>query len=146
MIGAITARWLLADVVAYPGEMSDRRICHGKICVAEVPQVENPPSRWVERLREQGLLRPARVRLMPHVKAATMARYEGDARAILLILATVREDGIEVGELTRRVVGVDNPSGAFERTLTGLYRDGVASPPAGLWATEEGQRLVREGK
>ena len=134
-------RALLQAVVDYPGEHADRRIAYGKIIVAAPPEVDNPPSRWVEKMREAGWLRPARVRCMPHVRASHIARYGGDAERALSLLWTEGANGIEVGELARLVTGAD-PSGAFERTLIDLYRDGVCSPPAALWATDEGRKAL----
>lgn len=144
----------LAQIVRYPGELSDRRICYGRICVAEPVQVGiSPPTRWVERLRREGLLRPAAARLMPHVTRERIERLDGQDRAVLRLLAgSTAAAGTDGDGLTPQVLaeclglydadGQPDPSGALERTLSELYRDGYASPPAALWATEAGRALV----
>ena len=153
------AALLLAEVVRYPGELSDRRICYGRICVAERPEVgTSPPSRWVERLRAAGLLRPARVRLMPHVTPSRIIdRLSGQEREVAMMLLAARdaapspdEDGLTPGDLARALGLLDadgrpDASGALERTLSDLYRAGYASPPAALWVTEAGRALVEDG-
>ena len=151
------AHLLLAEVVRYPGELSDRRICYGRICVAEVPQVGiSPPTRWVERLRALGLLRPARIRLMPHITSERIERLSGQERDVLRALAgsTAAEgaddDGLSLSVLAETLGlydehGEPDASGALERTLSDLYRAGYASPPAALWVTEAGRALVEDG-
>lgn len=137
-----TARAL--DLIAqFPGEYSDRQIRYGRVVVADVPDVgESPlPSRWVERCREAGLLRPARVRAMPSARCPRVGQrtgerwmeLEGQAFEVMLQLVTVREVGIGVGDLARLIVGSEDPSGSMERTLIELYREGYASPPGALW-------------
>lgn len=121
----------LAEIRRYPGELSDRPIQLGRILICSPIQVGiRPPSRWVERLREAGLLRPARVRRMPHVTSA--ARLDGQEREIMTRLLDAGDDGLSLRDLA----GGD-PSGALEETLRDLYRAGYASPPAGLWATPD---------
>ena len=132
------AALVLAEVVRYPGELSDRRLCYGRICVAEVPQVGiSAPSRWVERLREMELLAPARVRIMPHVTIDQVARLDGQEMELMARLLGAGQAGLSVAELAQ-----GEPSGAMERTLRDLYRAGYASPPAALWPTEQGRALV----
>jgi len=80
---------------------------------------------------------------MPHVTYDRIkGRYEGDAQDILIALFIVGAEGLDVGKLAEIVCGGE-PSGAFERTLIDLYRDGVCSPPAALWATDEGVAACR---
>ncbi len=139
------ARAVLAEVVRFPGELSDRRLCYGRVCVAEPPQVGIPaPSRWVERLRAIGWIAPARVRLMPHVGAERIGRTVGQDRQVLDLLA-VASDGLAVEDIARGL-GLDpaDSSGALRQTLQDLYRAGYASPPAALWATEAGIAIVEE--
>lgn len=134
----------LEQIRAWPGEYADRQIAYGRIVVADVPQVGiRPPTRWVERLREMGLLRPARVRRMPSallprigMLGARWTWLEGEEGRIMEALVCAGDDGLGVAELA----GGD-PSGAMERTLIELYRAGYASPPAALWATEAGTRV-----
>ena len=132
------------DLIArFPGEYSDRPIRYGRVTVADVPEVENPPlpSRWVESCRAAGLLRPARVRAMPAARTPRIGQtrgerwmeLDGQAFEIMLQLVAVGPAGIAVGDLARRFNGTDDPSGSMERTLIDLYRDGYASPPAALW-------------
>jgi hypothetical protein len=125
----------LAEIARYPGELSDRRLCYGRICVAEPVQVGIPaPSRWVERLRAIGLLAPARVRRMPHVQADRLWRLEGLSRDVLKHLLDAGDDGLSVADLAQACgCDPDDPSGAFRETLADLYRGGYASPPAALW-------------
>jgi len=131
----------LAEVARYPGELSDRPIRLGRILICSPVEVGiRPPSRWVERLRAAGLLRPARVRILPHALATRDGRprwsyLDGQERAVLVRLLDA-DDGLSVSAL-----GDGDPSGALERTLSDLYRAGYLSPPAGLWVTEKGAAL-----
>lgn len=132
--GSIYAQ-ILDLVRQYPGEYSDRPLWVGRVCVAGVPEVADSPlpRRWVDRMREAGMLRPPRVRLAPHVKPHHIEREDGQARAILEALLCV-EDGLSAADLARIVAGSEDPSGAFERCLQGLYRDGLCTPPGAVWA------------
>lgn len=137
----------LTQIVRWPGEIADRRIAYGRIVVASPPEVgKSPPTRWVERLRAEGLLRPARVRRMPCALAPRIGfltgerwrHLEGEGLRIMGVLVASGDEGLLVADLA----GGD-PSGALERTLQELYRVGLASPPAALWATEAGRALVK---
>lgn len=134
------------EIARWPGELSDRPIRLGRIMVCSPVEVGiRPPSRWVERLRAAGLLRPARVRVMPHALALRDGRprwsyLDGQERAVLVSLLDAA-DGLSVSEL-----GDGDPSGALERTLADLYRGGYLSPPAGLWVTDAGAVLAAEVK
>lgn len=145
----------LAQIVRWPGEVADRRIAYGRIIVASPPEVgKSPPTRWVERLRARGLLRPARVRLLSHVTAERIARLSGQELDVARLLLDVADaapspdlDGMQPSGIARALGlynadGQSDPSGALERTLQDLYRAGYASPPAALWATEAGRALV----
>lgn len=129
------------EIARYPGELSDRPIRLGRILVCSPVEVGiRPPTRWVERLRAAGLLRPARVRALPHATAMRDGRprwsyLDGQERAVLVRLLDA-PDGLSVSDL-----GDGDPSGALERTLSDLYRSGYLSPPAGLWVTEAGATL-----
>lgn len=137
-----TGHRLLSAICRYPGEYSDRQIRYGKIVIADVPnEVQNRPSRWVAKLREQGVVAPALVRLGWHVEARHIERTEGQARTVLDLLAA-HPEGIEAEELARRVSGQSEASGSLKETLADLYRAGLASPPAALWATEKGREMV----
>ena len=132
------------EISRYPGELSDRPIRLGRLLVCSPVEVGiRPPSRWVERLRAAGLLRPALVRAMPHAHALRDGRprysyLDGQERAVLIRLLDT-DDGLSVSAL-----GDGDPSGALERTLSDLYRAGYLSPPAGLWTTEAGMMLAAE--
>lgn len=125
------------EVRRYPGELSDRRLTYGRICVAEQLQVGIPaPTRWVERMREAGLLAPARVRRMPHITIERLARHalSEQERRVMLALLVAGNGGLAVDELAI----AEEPSGALRETLADLYRAGLASPPAALWPAVEG--------
>lgn len=109
---------ILDLVRRYPGEYSDRALWVGKVCIAGVPEVGETalPKRWPERMREAGMLRPARVRLAVHVQAALregdrhhIEREEGQARRILEALSA-SDDGLGVGDLALAVGS--GPSGS----------------------------------
>lgn len=129
------------EIAIYPGELSDRPIRLGRFLVCSPVEVGiRPPTRWVERLRAAGLLRPALVRVMPHTHALRDGRprwfyLDGQERAVLARLLDT-PDGLSVSAL-----GDGDPSGAMERTLSDLYRAGYLSPPAGLWVTDAGAVL-----
>jgi hypothetical protein len=129
------------EIARYPGELSDRPIRMGRILVCSPVEVGiRPPSRWAERLRAAGLLRPALVRVMPHAAALRDGRprwsyLDGQERAVVIRLLDA-DDGLSVSAL-----GDGDPSGALERTLADLYRGGYLSPPAGLWVTNAGLAL-----
>lgn len=126
---------IVALVRAYPGEYSDRPIWVGRVCVAGVPEVGERalPRRWPERMREAGLLRPARVRLAAHVVDRHVARLEGQARRVVELLQAA-DDGMGVGSLVEALGGDETASGALKETLQGLYRDGLVTPPGAVWA------------
>lgn len=127
-------------IAEYPGELSDRRIKLGRVVICEPVEVGiRPPSRWVERLRAAGLLRPARVRVMPHAGAMRDGRprwsyLDGQDREVVIRLLDA-DDGLGVSDL--------GDGGALDRTLSDLYRGGYLSPPAGLWVTAAGEALAR---
>lgn len=127
---------ILDLVRAYPGEYSDRPIWVGRVCVAGVPEVGDRalPKRWPERMREAGLLRPARVRAAAHVQWSHVERLDGQARRVMEMLLW-QADGLALGELVEALGGDEAASGALKETLAALYRDGLATPPAAVWAT-----------
>lgn len=142
-------RALLAQIVAYPGELADRQIRYGRIVVCEPPEVQDPPQQWVHKLRTLGLVAPAAVRrmpssLQPRVGFTLGERWQyldGDALRMMSALVAAGEEGLKVQQLA---LG-DDPSGALERVLVDLYREGYASPPAALWPTAAGRALVAGG-
>lgn len=121
----------LDQIRRYPGEIAAKQVRYGRIIVCEPPVIEGGfplPSRWVERTREMGLIRPARVRRMPHVTSAV--RLSGRAREVMEQLLIAGDKGCTVAELAR----AEDASGAFEEMMADLYRAGYASPCAALWA------------
>ena len=120
----------LDQIRRFPGEIAAKQVRYGKIVICSPPVIEGGfplPSRWVERARELGLIRPARVRRMPHVVSA--ARLSGRAREVVEQLLIAGDEGCTVAELAR----AEDASGAFEETMVDLYRAGYASPCAALW-------------
>lgn len=131
---------ILADVRAWPGEYAPRRIVVGNTCVCEVPPSvgTNPPEReWAKHMREDGLLRPAKVRASAHMTAEKVGRmFEGRAKSIVALVFAAGAEGMAVGEIAKAIDGTDYPGGHLERELEALYHDGRLSPPAALWACE----------
>lgn len=142
----------LDQIRRFPGEIAARQVRYGKIVICSPPIIEGGfplPSRWVERARELGLIRPARVRRMPHAEeppdctrradgeqgpegAPRWMRLSGRAREVVEQLLTAGDDGCTVAELAR----AEDASGAFEELMVDLYRAGYASPCAALWGAK----------
>lgn len=129
---------MLSLIRRYPGEIAARRICIGKVCIAEGPDAGGDlPKRWVEDCRRRGLIAPARVRRMAHAlqprRGDTTGErwtYEtGQSLEVMRMLVKAGDLGCKVQDLA----GTADASGALEETLAGLYRGGLASPPAALW-------------
>lgn len=134
----LTAPWvapLLAEIAHYPGELADRKIRYGAVVVCDVPTVGIPPvKRWVERLREVGLLRPARVRAMPTATTRRVARLcVTREQRIMGLLLGAGVEGLAMTEISEALDGAHDPGGTLEEAVVELYRGGLASPPAGLW-------------
>lgn len=133
----------LAEIRRWPGELSDRPIRYGRVLVCAPVEVgKTPPTRWVERLRAEGLLRRAAIRAMPHVTERSLTDYlTGLPAQAMRHLLDLRHEGdrldggLTIGELSVLLGGSPDPSGALEEAMVDLYRAGYASPPAGLWAT-----------
>lgn len=150
--------WLaLAAIVAEPGEYAPRPVeavyREGDTViampVAGPPQVENLPLRWADRLREAGLVAPAAVRLAVHMTEERAARYHPETMASRVLDALLGFGPLSVGRLAGIAeLGLDvevTPSGVLNRVLDSLAQDGAITPPAALWPTEAGRKLVEGG-